>query len=519
MRSWRVISAAAALAVGLLGAEGAAACGNGDPVGAYQGKAETSEGAEVDLKLNLYCGEDGYQVRLQTSMGEFKVSKAEVKGGRLALTLDTGAALGSIELRPTPTGFAGQFELAGGRGPVELTRTGEAEPPSAFQPRLDLTAAQWREDLRFLAEELPKRHANAFSTTPRARFETAVRAVDRRLARLNGDEAYVALEQLVNLVGDGHTYIRFPPDRARLPIEITRFGQEFRVTGAGPGLERALGARVLRIGVTPITRARELALTLTPVGEHMSLREARAEAYLTTGLTLHGLGITSRRDLAAFTLQDDGGRTFSLDVTAVAAGAKLELKRAFRNPPLWMRRTEESFWCEPLAGSRTLYCAFRGYGDLRAKVQAMFKQIDATNSRRLVIDMRDNGGGDYTVGEAELIRPIAAHPDINRKGALYVLIGIQTFSAAMNNAARFADQTEAVLVGETIGEKPNSYQEPREFALPNSRLTVRVSTLWYAFKKSGENAVRPDNEIIPAWMDVKAGRDPVLDWVLAQPPP
>ncbi len=110
-------------------------------------------------------------------------------------------------------------------------------------------------------------------------------------------------------------------------------------------------------------------------------------------------------------------------------------------------------------------------------------------------------------------------PDLNRKGRLYVLIGPLTFSAAMNNAAQFADETEAILVGETIGERPNSYQEPRQFQLPNSRLIVRVSTLWYAFRKTGENAIRPDRTIIPTWPQVRAGRDPVLEWVLAQPAP
>jgi hypothetical protein len=43
-----------------------------------------------------------------------------------------------------------------------------------------------------------------------------------------------------------------------------------------------------------------------------------------------------------------------------------------------------------------------------------------------------------------------------------------------------------------------------------------VSTLYYEFRKTGENAVRPDKEIIPTWDDVKVGRDPVLDWALAQ---
>lgn len=136
---------------------------------------------------------------------------------------------------------------------------------------------------------------------------------------------------------------------------------------------------------------------------------------------------------------------------------------------------------------------------------------------RAATHFTDLRGGDNTIGEAQIVKPIAARADLNSKGHLYVLIGPKTFSAAMNNAAQFQDDTRAITVGETIGEKPNSYQEPRQFRLPNSHLVVRASTLFYTFRKTGDNAVRPSKEILPSWEDVKGGRDPVLDWVLAQP--
>jgi hypothetical protein len=136
------------------------------------------------------------------------------------------------------------------------------------------------------------------------------------------------------------------------------------------------------------------------------------------------------------------------------------------------------------------------------------------NPDKLVIDLRQNGGGDYTVGERWLVHPIRDLASINRRGHLFVLVGAVTFSAAMNNAAQFRSQTAAFLVGQTIGEKPNSYAEVRSMLLPNSHLTVRYSTRYYKFSEGPENAIRPDREIIPSWADYKAGRDPVLEWVL-----
>lgn len=144
----------------------------------------------------------------------------------------------------------------------------------------------------------------------------------------------------------------------------------------------------------------------------------------------------------------------------------------------------------------------------------MLGLIARHNPDQLAIDLRQNSGGDYTVGERWLIHPIRGLASINRRGHLFVLVGAVTFSAAMNNAAQFRSQTAALLVGQTIGEKPNSYAEPREMMLPNSHLTVRYSTRYYKFSEGGANIIRPDREIIPSWADYKAGRDPVLDWVL-----
>ena len=132
---------------------------------------------------------------------------------------------------------------------------------------------------------------------------------------------------------------------------------------------------------------------------------------------------------------------------------------------------------------------------------------------KLVIDLRQSPGGDYFEGLNHLIKPIAKST-LNKKGHLFVLIGPLTFSAAMANAAQFRAMTAATLVGEMIGVRPNEYSEPRDVTLPNSRLIVRYSTRFYKFVESGENVVKPDVEVPTSWADYKAGRDPVLEWVL-----
>src|SRR5687767_15070890 len=108
---------------------------------------------------------------------------------------------------------------------------------------------------------------------------------------------------------------------------------------------------------------------------------------------------------------------------------------------------------------------------------------------------------------------------INQKGRLFVVVGRATFSAAMVNAIDFRKQTNAILVGEPIGERPNSYSENDEMTLPNSRLVVSYSTRYYQFVDEDVPAVLPDERIDPSWADFRAGRDAVMDWILSRPAP
>ena len=74
--------------------------------------------------------------------------------------------------------------------------------------------------------------------------------------------------------------------------------------------------------------------------------------------------------------------------------------------------------------------------------------IDRSRPARAVIDLRQNGGGDFFEGREHLIEPIRKRPAINQKGRLlFVVVGRATFSAAMVNAIDFRKQTNAILVG------------------------------------------------------------------------
>ena len=163
-----------------------------------------------------------------------------------------------------------------------------------------------------------------------------------------------------------------------------------------------------------------------------------------------------------------------------------------------------------------MYYSFRGHENLAANATQLLFGVKQYHPSKLAIDMRFNLGGDYTLGQKYLIDPQRALPEINKRGHLFVLISPYAFSAGMSNAAQFRSETAAILVGQTIGERPNSYQEAREIRLPNSHLIVRVSTQYYKFASGDGNLVQPDKKIDATWENYKPGRDAVLEWVQKQ---
>ena len=81
----------------------------------------------------------------------------------------------------------------------------------------------------------------------------------------------------------------------------------------------------------------------------------------------------------------------------------------------------------------------------------------------------------------------------------------------MVNAIDFKKETNATIIGEPPGEKPNSYSENDEMKLPNSGLTISYSTKYYKFLDEDVPAFQPDIRVDPDWKLFVAGVDPVME--------
>jgi hypothetical protein len=177
-----------------------------------------------------------------------------------------------------------------------------------------------------------------------------------------------------------------------------------------------------------------------------------------------------------------------------------------------MQRMNEPFWFSRLAERDAVYVQFRSYDGLEANAVRLFDALRQRPARRLIVDLRRNGGGNFLAGRQWLLLPIELLGLI--AGQLFVLVGRRTFSASMVNAIDFRRETEAILVGEPIGARPYGYQENGWFTLPTSGLQVSAATRLYRIGPEDADSFLPDQPINTSHADFVAGRDPVLEWAL-----
>ncbi len=385
-----------------------------------------------------------------------------------------------------------------------------------------LTAEQWRNDLAYLAKELPSRHKNAFASVTRADFEKQVADLDSRIPKLSEMEIRAGLLKIIASVGDGHTSIwswgRLEPMRV-MPISLYWFKDGIFVLAATEPYRNLLGARLLRIGKKDVAEAGRILSVLVP-HENDALLKSQLPNILTNAGLLQVMGIADSSDSVHLELQPSSGKAISVDVPAIAPAAAGNRVQAFQGEPPLYRKNRSPYSATTIDKGATVYFEYNSctndpklpFSDFRPKLKEMLSQ---SGVQRLVVDLRLNGGGNSAILDP-WISEIKSSP-LNRKGRMFVIIGRSTFSSAILNAVRLRKETAATLIGEPTAGKPNHFGEVRELELPNSSIKVGYSTKYFKETDDDSPSLMPEILVEQTSVDYLAGRDPVLDAIISSP--
>ena len=409
---------------------------------------------------------------------------------------------------------------------LALSVTGAAAQPG--KPAPELTANQWREDLRFMAAELQRRHANLYHHVSREAFERAVAELDRQIPSLPRNRIIVGMMRIAAMVGDGHTRVEPRKDPAfgfaSLPVKFYLFDDGLFIRAARPEQRDLLGARVEAIGGVPVDeavrRVSELASRDNAMGPKLY-----APLYLAMPDILEAVGLSTSRNSATLDLLRDGRRwTVTLpaagidpswppdtDISLVTPAGWLDANPA--RPPLWLQAPLDYHRLMELPDRHALYAQANMIADVDGETLGQFgdkilAKASATNPQAIVLDLRlaQGGNGDLRTG---LVRDLIKAEDADTR--LYVLTARGTFSASEFVLDDLDRLTGAVFVGEPASSSPTDYGDGYKSQMPNSGISVRTAIKYW---QSGQD-MRPyiPVDIAPGYRfgDYSAGRDPALD--------
>jgi hypothetical protein len=381
------------------------------------------------------------------------------------------------------------------------------ELPKPLKP---VTKELWAEDIDYFAKRLVKKHANAFHFTTEENFNKAIADLKKDLPGLQDHQVVVRLMQITSSIGDGHTNVHMPGGISYYPISLFWFGKEVYVTRATVEYKQLAGKKLVKINGHSTDEINRKLSSLITTNENDWFAMNVSGQMMGVPEILHTIGIVSSVEKAKFTFADAEGKETEIELQPFVPDGKKQWVSAVKEEPLFRQRLNEKFWFTYLEDINAVYVNFKSYDDLGKNASQLFDFIQEKNATKLIVDLRQNGGGDFKKGRRQLISRIQENTILNQKDHLFVITGRRTFSAAMVNAIDFKNMTNATIIGEPPGEKPNSYSENDEMTLPNSGLVISYSTKYYKFLDKDVPAFEPDVRVDPNWKDFAAGVDPAL---------
>jgi uncharacterized protein (TIGR03437 family) len=385
----------------------------------------------------------------------------------------------------------------------------------------------FRDDLHYLATELPKRHVNPFHQVSAAQFNASVSALDSDIPRLGDTEIMVRMAQIVALIGESHTSLPLPQGRTLFRwFAFTFYGYEdgWRVNAVRSDLTKLLGCKIVQIGDTPIEDAVTKVATAISHENDQWVKQ-QFPSYAMWADVLKTVGIVDSLDSARWTFETLAGERFSIDLATIPQGSisGIGLPDGQGFKALYQQNTTQNYWYTYLGSTRTLYFAYNSCTDsatrpFSAFTQEMLGVFDTNPVDRLIIDLRNNPGGNSAVIDPFLTGLQARQSRFASGTKKIVIIGRRTASSALLNAISLKGQPYTILAGEPTGGRPNSYGETLNLTLPNTGATLSYSTKYFPSPITTDSLM-PDRGIPLYSRDVFARHDPFLAEALADTPP
>lgn len=383
---------------------------------------------------------------------------------------------------------------------------------------------RWMEDLDMLSTELPKRHLNLFFHKDKDGFYKEIENLKRDIDYYDDYEVKAEISKIVASIKDAHTFITLPV-RVLCPLQFYWFKDGIYVINTLKEQQDLLYSRVLAINAMPIE---EIIETLSKVisYENESYLKSQLPKYLPAVELLYGLEIIDEIDNIHITFEDKDKNIKKLTIKSLPIGEvneklKLDTDNGVESSslPLYRQNLDKYYWFKYLEDFKTIYFKYNACKSMKNQSVYEFGRelisfINKNHVEKLVIDLRNNFGGDSTLLDP-FIEELKVCRKLNEKGKLFVIVGRETFSSALLNVLSLKSGTNAIFLGEPTGGKPNCYGEVERFKLKNSALQIAYSTKYYRVIEDDKVlSFVPDINVEIGIEEYASKEDPCLSYIL-----
>ncbi len=377
-----------------------------------------------------------------------------------------------------------------------------------------ISKEQWREDIKYLQEKLPKKHANLYFNETEEEFNSLLRELDANVNSLNSKEIQVQLMKIMGVIGDSHTNIANFKSNKLLPLKFYWFKDGIYIISSDYEYKDLLGFKVLKINNTPIKDYINMVAVLIP-HENESLIKARFSDYIEDSKILeHFSGVEN--DTVSLNLLDNKGNEVlkEIKIKRNTDIKYMNLIGELSNKPLYLQNQKADLTGTYLKEEKLIYCKLNKCPMIfnKKELKNIEKIAQENKVKTIVVDLRNNSGGTYFHGN-DLYNMLSQLKTSKLVENVDVIIGRETFSSGILYTLQFKEKLEAKLYGEPTGGKPSHYGDIQNMVLPNSKLNISYSTKYFSSNINGDT-LNPDYEVELSIEDYIIGSDPVLQKII-----
>lgn len=416
------------------------------------------------------------------------------------------------------------------------------------------------QDVRFLKRLI--NYDRSYSPEERAAFIAHVDDLEARASQLSKAELFLGAAEAAAISNNGHTGISASPlyrEFNRIGVKLFWFSDGLYIVRVHENIADLVGARVFAI------EGRDLDTVIEGLAKYNGgvpqWRRLYSSLYMESPEIMHAAGLAPSPDALLVSVVDADGNARNVTLAAEYSLAQMDLPR--RRPwmtlvptampdeggdwrrtllfddgeaPLYLRDTDENFfWQETNSGVylRPQLLLERKEMPIAEKFEDILAAAGDQPFDFMAVDLRWSPGGDYT----RVIDFVKAAPGaIKEDGRLYIIVGPQTFSAALVTAAflKHYGRDKAVIIGAPMGDDEQFWAETGlPFALPNSKFRISYATGYHDWENgcTGKHEYCFDQNLIhevpagslalnvllePTYADYASGRDIVMDYVLSR---